>query len=216
MLKWKYNDIESAEKKIQSFTNALIFCSVLPIIFLLLITLHMHKFPDALIEPVLSCSILFVLSIFLKTTKSRAISIIIFVGLLDSSVGRLLTSSGLPSSGTIVSLLMSIAAFFSIKATFARVKLLKGKTIFKNVLIRNLFGLTYSAIFFYTVAIMALYIFALNNIRPNFNFMAIVILFLAAIVYLVAIFGKLPFTKKFKMVIYPERQTPELIMENGL
>lgn len=205
------NDIESAEKKISSFTNAMIFCSVLPFIFFLQIILALHKFPNEMIEPFVTCDIIFILGLALKITKSRAISIIIFLVLLDCSISGILASSGIPKSGTIVAILLTISAMMSIKATFLRHKLLGGVTVLKNVLIRNLLGVIYSFIFIFIVIkfiILLAYFHSsivMTKLMPNLNLIISVILFFGVILYCLALVGKLPFTKKFKMVIYPEK-----------
>lgn len=209
----KIIDLESAEKEINSFTNALIFWSVLTIIFLMSLVISLHEFPTPMIAPFVTCDILFILSLGLKTTKSRTLSIIIFILLLDLSISGILTTHGFPKSGTVIAILFMISAFTTIKATFLRYKILGGKTIFKNVFIRNLFAFAYSfAFIFLFFKCTVLYAYFHKSIittvlMPNLKLLVDIILFFGLILYVLAIAGKLPFTNKFPMVIYSEEKS---------
>jgi len=214
-LGYKIDDLGSAERKIQSFSNALTICSILPITFLLIIAISMQEFPMEMVEPFVSCDILFVLSLLLKITKSRALSIIIFILLLDSFVSGLLTSTGLPKSGTFIAFLLTISAVSTIKATYLRYKLLNGKTIVKNIIIKNLIGIAYSVIFiFITCHLIILWgimdkSIATNLILPNVQIIAEIVLFSGLILYPLTLIDKLPFTKNFPMVVYSRNDTKD-------
>ena len=205
---YEIKDRESAEKTIKSFCNTLIFCATLSVLILFIFSFFMKQIPDIFFEPIITSIVFITLGLSLKLTKSRALSIIIFLLLVSCDISGLSIASGITKSGTIVAILLTISAFMSIKATFLRYKLLEGKTMLKNVIIINLLAFINTVGFMYLSAILiAVYQFA-YKIKPNDLFISITFWICILLGYYLTFSGKLPFTNRFKIVRYPETEQP--------